>query len=44
MLPGFNFRGLGTTSLIIMVGVALEVVNQIRVSLLVRQYEGFLKP
>lgn len=38
------FRGLGTTSLIIMVGVALEVVNQIRVSLLVRQYEGFLKP
>ncbi len=38
------FRGLGATSLIIMVGVALDFVNQIKVNLLARQYEGFLKP
>lgn len=37
------FRGLGATSLIIMVGVALDFVNQIKVNLLARQYEGFLK-
>lgn len=34
---------LGTTSLIIMVGVALDTMNQIRVHLLARTYEGFLK-
>lgn len=39
----FVFRGLGATSLIIMVGVALDFVNQIKVHLLARQYEGFLK-
>ncbi len=38
-----TLRGLGTTSLIIMVGVALDTVNQIRVHMLARQYEGFLK-
>lgn len=38
------FRGIGATSLIIMVGVALDFVNQIKVHLLARQYEGFLKP
>jgi preprotein translocase subunit SecY len=37
------FQGIGTTSLIIMVGVALDFVNQIKVHLLARQYEGFLK-
>lgn len=37
------FRGIGATSLIIMVGVALDFVNQIKVHLLARQYEGFLK-
>jgi preprotein translocase subunit SecY len=35
--------GLGATSLIIMVGVALDFVNQVKVHLLARQYEGFLK-
>lgn len=35
--------GLGPTALLIMVGVALDTVNQIRVHLLARQYEGFLK-
>lgn len=35
--------GLGATSLIIMVGVAMDTVNQIRVHLMARQYEGFLK-
>jgi preprotein translocase subunit SecY len=37
------FRGIGATSLIIMVGVALDFVAQIKVHLLARQYEGFLK-
>ncbi len=38
-----TLSGLGATSLIIMVGVALDTVNQIRVNLLARQYQGFLK-
>jgi preprotein translocase subunit SecY len=38
-----TLNGLGATSLIIMVGVALDTVKQIRVHLLARQYEGFLK-
>ena len=38
-----TLQGIGTTSLIIMVGVALDTVNQIRVHLLARQYQGFLK-
>lgn len=38
-----SLAGLGATSLIIMVGVALDTVNQIRVHLLARQYQGFLK-
>jgi preprotein translocase subunit SecY len=38
-----TLAGLGATSLLIMVGVALDTVNQIRVHLLARQYEGFLK-
>jgi preprotein translocase subunit SecY len=38
-----TLQGLGTTSLLIMVGVALDTANQIRVHLLARQYEGFLK-
>ena len=37
-------RGLAATSVLIMVGVALDFMNQIRVNLLARQYEGFLKP
>lgn len=37
------FSGIGATSLIIMVGVALDFINQIKVHLLARQYEGFLK-
>ncbi|MBY0403229.1 MAG: preprotein translocase subunit SecY [Cyanobacteria bacterium] len=38
-----TLNGLGSTSLLIMVGVALDTANQIRVHLLARQYEGFLK-
>ncbi len=38
-----TLRGLGSTSLIILVGVALDTVNQIKVNLMARQYEGFLK-
>lgn len=39
-----TLSGLGSTALIIMVGVALDTVNQVRVHLLAKQYEGFLKP
>ncbi len=38
-----TLQGIGSTSLIIMVGVALDLINQIRTHLLARQYEGFLK-
>jgi len=38
-----TLAGLGTTALIIMVGVALDTVNQVRVQLLAKRYEGFLK-
>ena len=51
MIPGIGshitlittLQGLGSTSLIIMVGVALDIINQIKTHLLARQYEGFLK-
>lgn len=36
-------QGIGSTALIIMVGVALDFINQIKTHLLARQYEGFLK-
>jgi len=36
-------QGIGATALIIMVGVALDFINQIKTHLLARQYEGFLK-
>lgn len=38
-----TLTGLGASTLIIMVGVALDLINQIKTHLLVRQYEGFLK-
>ena len=38
-----TFQGIGATSLIIMVGVALDLINQIRTHLLARNYETFLK-
>ena len=38
-----TLNGLGSTALIILVGVALDTVNQIRVHTLARQYQGFLK-
>ncbi|MDD3150216.1 MAG: preprotein translocase subunit SecY [Candidatus Gastranaerophilales bacterium] len=38
-----TLQGIGSTSLIIMVGVALDLINQIKTHLLARQYEGFLK-
>ncbi|MFA6988737.1 MAG: preprotein translocase subunit SecY [Candidatus Gastranaerophilaceae bacterium] len=38
-----TLQGIGSTSLIIMVGVALDIINQIKTHLLTRQYEGFLK-
>ena len=38
-----TLQGIGATSLIIMVGVALDFINQIRTHLLARNYETFLK-
>ena len=39
-----TLSGLGSTALIILVGVALDLVQQVKVHLLVKQYEGFLGP
>ena len=36
-------QGIGATSLIIMVGVALDFINQIKTQLLAKNYESFLK-
>lgn len=38
-----TLQGIGATALIIIVGVALDTVNQIRTHMLARQYEGFLR-
>jgi len=38
-----TLQGIGSTSLIIMVGVALDLVKQIQTHALSQQYEGFLK-
>ncbi len=51
LLPSFasyvtnikTLQGIGATSLIIMVGVALDLINQVRTHLLARNYESFLK-
>jgi len=37
-----SFQGLGSTALLIMVGVALDLVRQIETHLVTRQYEGLL--
>lgn len=38
-----TFQGLGATALLIMVGVAIDLHNQLQTQLLARQYEGFMK-
>jgi preprotein translocase subunit SecY len=38
-----SFQGLGSTALLIVVGVALDLVRQIETHLITRQYEGLLK-
>ena len=38
-----TIQGIGSTSLIIMVGVALDLINQVRTNLLAKNYESFLK-
>lgn len=51
LIPSFSsyvtniktLQGIGATSLIIMVGVALDLINQVRTHLLARNYESFLK-
>ena len=41
-LPGISFF-FGGTALLILVGVALDTIQQIEAHLLMRHYEGFLK-
>ena len=41
-LPGVNYLGIGGTSIIIVVGVALETVKAIEAQMLMRHYKGFL--
>ena len=49
MLPGFVTEGLGVTfyfggtSLLIVVGVAMDTVQQIESQLIMRHYDGFMK-
>ena len=38
-----TMQGLGATSLIIMVGVALDFINQIKTHMLAKNYESFLQ-
>lgn len=38
-----SIRGLGSTALLIIVGVAIDLYNQLQTHLLARQYEGFMK-
>ena len=38
-----TIQGIGATSLIIMVGVALDLINQVKTHMLARNYESFLK-
>ena len=37
-----SFQGLGSTALLIVVGVAMDLVRQIETHLLTRQYEGLI--
>ena len=38
-----TFQGLGSTALLIMVGVAVDLYNQLQTQVLARQYDGFMK-
>ena len=38
-----TFQGIGATSIIIMVGVALDFINQVKTHLLAKNYESFLQ-
>ncbi|MBC7541956.1 MAG: preprotein translocase subunit SecY [Candidatus Sericytochromatia bacterium] len=38
-----TLQGMGSTALLIMVGVAIDLYNQLQANLLARQYEGFMK-
>ena len=38
-----SFQGLGSTALLIIVGVAIDLYNQLQTHMLARQYEGFMK-
>ena len=43
LVPTINSLGIGGTSVIIVVGVALETVNALESQMLMRQYKGFLE-
>ena len=45
-MPGFSqatARALGGTSMLIIVGVALDTMRQVQSQVMMRHYEGFLK-
>jgi len=41
MMTGLSAFGLGGTSILILIGVALDTINQVEAQLLMRHYEGF---
>ena len=43
LIPGVSRLGIGGTSVIIVVGVALETVNSLEAQILMRHYKGFLE-
>ena len=42
-IVGSSYLGIGGTSVIIVVGVALETVKALEAQMLMRQYKGFLE-
>jgi len=42
IVPGVNSLAIGGTSIIIVVGVALETVKALEAQMLMRHYKGFL--
>ena len=42
LMSGFNSLAIGGTSVIIVVGVALETVQALEAQMLMRHYKGFL--
>jgi len=43
LLTGITQLGLGSTALLIVVGVAIDTMRQLESQLLMRNYEGFIR-